>query len=152
MKFEEILARDGRLVYKTKGVSMEPMLHQERDLIIIKPARSRLKKFDVALYRRGKDYVLHRVIGHEGNVYLIRGDNTYCIERVPESAVIGVLSRFVRKGREISVKNGLYQMYVRVWHGIYPLREKAFALRRFAVGIARKLGVLPLIKKILGRA
>ena len=40
--FEEILARDGRLVYKTRGTSMLPMLHQERDLVIIEGPKGRL--------------------------------------------------------------------------------------------------------------
>ena len=33
--FEEILEKDGKLVYKTKGVSMNPMLYQNRDLVVI---------------------------------------------------------------------------------------------------------------------
>ena len=36
MTFEDILARDGKLVYKTRGVSMEPMLRQNRDLVVIR--------------------------------------------------------------------------------------------------------------------
>ena len=35
MTLEDLLQRDGRLVYKTRGVSMEPMLRQNRDLVII---------------------------------------------------------------------------------------------------------------------
>lgn len=63
MTFEDILARDGKLVYKTRGVSMEPMLRQNRDLVVIRVPSSRLKKYDVALYKRGDNYVLHRVVG-----------------------------------------------------------------------------------------
>ena len=51
--FEEILEKDGKLVYKTKGVSMNPMLYQNRDLVVIVPKEGRLKPLDVALYRRG---------------------------------------------------------------------------------------------------
>ena len=83
--FEEVLTRDGKLVYKTKGVSMEPMLRQNRDLVTIEVPVSRLKKYDVALYKRGDRYVLHRVIGVKEGFYLIRGDNTYRLETVPES-------------------------------------------------------------------
>ena len=50
--FEEILATQGRLIYKTKGVSMLPMLRQDRDLVHIVPPAGRLKKYDVAFYRR----------------------------------------------------------------------------------------------------
>ena len=147
--FEELLRRDGRLVYKTRGVSMEPMLRQNRDLVIIQAPVSRLKKYDVALYKRGKDYVLHRVIGVGDGHYLIRGDNTYAVETVPDSAVIGVLTGFQRKGKQVSADNRGYRLYARFWHGIYPLRRASLRFRRVAVRAARKLGVLPLLKKLL---
>ena len=47
--FEELLARDGRLVYRVRGVSMRPMLRQERDIVIIEVPSLRLQKNDVAL-------------------------------------------------------------------------------------------------------
>ena len=103
MTFEELLQEDGRLVYRTRGVSMEPMLRQNRDLVVIEVPASRLKKYDVALYRRGTSYVLHRVIGVKRDHYLIRGDNTYALETVPDSAVLGVLTAFQRKGKKYSV-------------------------------------------------
>lgn len=149
--FEDILSRDGRLVYKTRGVSMEPMLRQNRDLVVIQIPASRLRKYDVALYRRGKDYVLHRVIGVAGDHYLIRGDNTYAVETVPDSAVIGVLTGFQRKGIQHDVSNRSYQLYVRFWHAIYPFRHACIRLRRFTVRMARKLGILPFLRKMLGK-
>ena len=151
MTFENLLARDGYLVYNTRGVSMEPMLRENRDLVIIQAPVSRLQKYDVALYTRGKDHVLHRVIGVEPDHYLIRGDNTYAIEHVPDSAVIGVLSSFVRKGKEHAVTEPGYQRYVRFWDAIYPLRALRFRARRRAVGLARRLGILPTLKKLLRR-
>ncbi len=122
--FEEILQKDGKLVYKTKGVSMNPMLYQNRDLVVIEVFEGRLKKFDVALYRRGPSYVLHRVIGVNGDgTYSIRGDNTYSIETVPEQAVLGVLTSFVRNGKQYSVTDKGYMRYVRFWNAVYPLRS-----------------------------
>ena len=102
--FEEILEKDGKLVYKTKGVSMNPMLYQNRDLVVIEVPKGRLKKYDVALYKRGKSYVLHRVIEvNENGTYSIRGDNTYSIETVPEEAVI---AHKLCQGREAVQRNG----------------------------------------------
>ncbi len=72
--------------------------------------------------------VLHRVIGFDGDVCLIRGDNTFAIERVPLSAVKGVMESCWRgKGRlrgerEIRTTDTLYRLYVRFWNFIYPLR------------------------------
>ena len=139
--FEEILARDGILVYKTRGVSMRPMLRQNRDLVTVRVPSSRLKRFDVALYRRGDDHVLHRVIKVRDGHYLIRGDNTFKLENVPDGAVIGVLTGFVRKGKEHSVTERGYRAYVRIWNGIYPLRSLFARLRCLASRAARKLGI-----------
>ena len=105
----------------------------------------------MALYKRGDAYVLHRVIGVESGYYLIRGDNTYSVERVPDGAVIGVLTGFQRKGKEYSVSDKGYLRYVRFWHAIYPLRAALFRCRRIAVKLAKKLGILPLLKKVLRR-
>lgn len=150
--FEELLARDGCLVYKTRGVSMEPMLRQNRDLVVIRVPASRLKKYDVALYRRGDAYVLHRVIEDRGNHYLIRGDNTYALEHVPDSAILGVLTGFCRKGKQYDVTDRAYRRYARVWTAIYPLRAFCVRFRRAAVKIARRLGILPLLKRALGKS
>ena len=139
--FEEILARDGRLVYKTRGVSMQPMLHENRDLVVIETPKGRLSKYDVALYRRGTAYVLHRVIGVEENGYLIRGDNTYADEHVPDAAVIGVLTDFTRKGKKYSTADRRYQRYVRFWCRMYPVRKLLIMGRRLLGRILRKLGL-----------
>ena len=152
---EQLLERDGRLVYKTKGISMLPMLHQNRDLVIIEVPEGRLQKYDVALYKRGTSYVLHRVMEAREGYYLIRGDNTYRMEHVPDSAVIGVLKGFVRKGKSFEVTDPGYQRYVRFWTQIYPLR-RVFVLskrkvRRALRNAAEKLGLLPLLQRILGR-
>ena len=141
MTFEELLARDGKLVYKTKGVSMEPMLRQNRDLVIVRPPVSCINKYDVALYKRGEQYVLHRVIGFGDGYYLIRGDNTYAVERVPEDAVIGVLTEFKRKGRLISVNARGYRLYSRFWNAVYPLRRLYVRARKLAGRTARKMGL-----------
>ena len=139
--FEEILKKDGRLVYKTRGVSMLPMLHQNRDIVVIVPPEGRLKKYDVALYKRGSSYILHRIIGIQDKEYLIRGDNTYRMEFVPPELVIGVLTGFVRNGKSYTVEDTGYQIYCRIWNAIYPLRKLLFLMRRIVGKIARMLGL-----------
>ena len=140
--FEEILKKDGKLVYKTKGVSMNPMLYQNRDLVVIVPKKGRLNPLDVALYRRGKSYVLHRVIEvNDDGTYLIRGDNTYSDEIVPDSAVLGVLTEFVRDGKQYKVTDEDYLRYVRA-------RVKSYPMRRLYV--LSKQRTKRAIKKIIG--
>lgn len=137
--FEEILAQQGLLIYKIKGVSMLPMLRQNRDLVHISPPAGRLKKYDVAFYRRSDGtYVLHRVIRVDPSGYSIRGDNCVYTEQVGEEQLLGVLTAFHRKGKTTSVTAFGYRLYVRLWCGIYPLRRLYKGVRRLAGRILRR--------------
>ncbi len=139
---EELLERDGVIVYKTRGVSMRPMLKQNRDLVTVRKFEGRLKKYDVPLYpRRTGGFVLHRIIGVKDDCYIIRGDNTFVKEYVPFSEVIGVLTDFKRKGKDHSVDSAGYKLYARFWNLIYPLR---WLVRKFK-------GILSRIKRLICR-
>ena len=132
---------------------MLPMLRPDRDLVMIESVDSATSSsvaevtvssaapaavsssaspapYDVVLYKVDGKYILHRVLRTDGNQYLIRGDNTYSVERVPADAVIGVLTGFVRDGRQISVQDWRYRLYVRIWCALYPLRAALMRIRR----------------------
>ena len=137
---EELLKRDGVLVYKTRGVSMRPLFKENRDLVTVRVFDGRLKKYDVPLYRRGdKRYVLHRIIEVRDNDYVIRGDNTFAKEYVSDNAIIGVLTEFKRKGKDCSVDSRGYRFYARFWNFIYPVRFVLHKLRRLGGKIKRKI-------------
>ena len=123
--YETYLARYGQMTVGFRGVSMRPLLRQERDLFTVRAkGPDRCRPGDVALYRRGGKYVLHRVIEvNDDGTYSIRGDNTYSIETVPEEAVIGVLTSFVRDGKQYSVTDPEYLRYVKFWCEAYPARS-----------------------------
>lgn len=132
--FEKVLAEKGFLVYGIHGISMQPMLRQKRDTVIIRPAKGRLRRYDVALYRypSGK-YVLHRVIRVLPNGrYIIRGDNLYSDETtITDANILGVLDGVIRGGKTISVQTFRYKLYGRVWVGIYPLRKVLHTAKGF---------------------
>ena len=122
--FEEVLARDGKLIYTCVGTSMLPMLRQRRDLLIIEQPGETLKKYDVPLYRRdsGK-YVLHRVLKVRGDGYVLCGDNQWKREYgITDRQIIGVLTAFVRDGKEIPVTDRRYRLYVHLWCDLFWLR------------------------------
>ena len=98
---EQQLAENGFYVSTTVGTSMRPMLRNRRDRVIIRPTDgARLSKWDLPLYKRpdGK-YILHRIIGVRDGYYIIRGDNTYAKEKVPDEWIIGVMTEFYRGNR-----------------------------------------------------
>lgn len=139
MKIEEVLAAEGKYVGPTVGVSMLPMLKTRRDSVIIRQKDGRLKKWDVALYKRGDAYILHRVLEVTPTGYIIRGDNCYEDEIVPEEAILGVLTEFYRKDKHIACTDEKYLRYVK-------RRLKWYKPRRFFVSCKRK------IRRLLGKA
>lgn len=130
---------------------MLPMLHEDRDLVNIEPVREPLKPLDVVFYMRGQSYILHRIIRVEGDICLIRGDNTYSLERVPKKAILGRLSSFVRKGKRYDVTDRRYLRYVRFWQLVYPIRAFLFRFKRLCVRILKKLGLYAVVRKLLRR-
>lgn len=135
LKIEEVLETHGKYVGPTVGVSMLPMLKARRDTVVVVKKSERLKPFDVALYKRGEDYVLHRVISVLEDGYLIRGDNTYADEYVKEKDILGVLTEFFRKDKHFTCEDKKYLKYAKK-------RVKSYPVRRFFVLTKRKFGRL----------
>ena len=137
---EESLEESGIYVGLTKGVSMRPMLREGRDTILITPTAGRLKKYDVPLYRRGEDYVLHRVVEVREDDYVICGDN--CLEReygVRDDQIVGVLSGFRRGGKYVAIDDARYLLYAKLWVGLYPIRRCFMRLRGRVYQCLRRL-------------
>ena len=138
---EQNLAENGLHVSTTSGYSMYPMLRDRRDRVIIKPVRDNvLRKYDLPLYKtpNGK-YILHRIVRVKDDHYIIRGDNTYTLEKVPFDWVIGYVTEFYRKDKHILTTSRLYRAYAAVWNFIYPIRFAYRKLRSFAGRIWRNM-------------
>lgn len=141
--FEDQLALEGYLIKQTKGVSMEPMLRQYREESVICPVDREIRKYDVVLFRR-KDgqYVLHRVVGMEGDIYLIRGDNCVGTERVLRQQIIGILKGFYRG--ETYVDCTTDRAYLRYSHRIvrtFPLRRGKLRAKSLCKALLKKLHI-----------
>lgn len=138
---EKLLSEEGTYASVTEGRSMRPLFKTHRDMVVIKKSNAPLSKYDVALYRVGEKYILHRVIGVDSakEVYLIRGDNTFKTERIPFDAIIGVMVSFNRKGKHYGVTDKGYMRYVRLWSFIYPLRYVIYQPCRAVRFLYRKI-------------
>lgn len=133
MSFERYLDMYGKMTYRNVGVSMLPMLKQDRDLFTLeKKTSKRCKKYDVVLYRRPPhQYVLHRVVKVREDDYIILGDNCERKEYgICDQDIIGVMISFVHKGKTIKVDDFRYQIYVHVWYWSYPVRRQLMKCRR----------------------
>lgn len=137
---EKELLENGAYVLKTAGTSMRPLFKEGRDTVIIERAEHPLKKYDVVLYRAGEGrYVLHRVLSVCDGYYIIRGDNTFVLEKVPFDEVVGVLTSFHRGKSFHRVSEFGYKLYSRFWNFIYPIRALFRGLRLFLGRLYRKI-------------
>lgn len=122
---KEILDKTGLYTGLTMGNSMEPLIHQQRDNIIVVKNKERLKKYDVPVYltKSGK-YVMHRIIKVCDDHYVIIGDNRTEREYVTDDMICGVLAGFYKNGKRYvdCQKSKSYKLYSRVWVALLPVR------------------------------
>ena len=144
--FEQALESNGSIVYTNVGVSMRPLIREGLDVMRIKKADGKIKKYDVVLYRRpgvsGRGhYVLHRVlkVGRDSSYWIV-GDNCTDGENVKSENVIGVLDSVIRGGKKTVRTTDLsYRLYVAFWCAPYRIRFFVLRSRRFAARVKNKL-------------
>ena len=131
--FEDILRTDGILIYTNKGDSMMPLICEGKDIVIIKKTTGKLKKYDVPLYKRDNgQYVLHRILKVRSDDYVICGDNRYYKETgITDKHIIGVLTAVVKNGKEISVNDFSYKLYVHLWCDFFIVRKIILKIKWF---------------------
>ncbi len=139
--FEEILERDGRLVYTSVGDSMRPFIRSGEDLLVIEKPAGRLKKYDVPLYRRDSgQYVLHRILKVREKDYVICGDNRWQRETgITDGHILGVLTGIVRNGEIISAQDPAYLRKVHLWCDFFWVRAAVLWVRALPRRVRRKL-------------
>lgn len=129
---ESILEEKKIFIGKTAGDSMEPMLREGRDTVIIVPPVFPLKTGDVPVYRRDGHYTMHRIIKATPKRYYIAGDNRKGLETdVKERDIVGVLAAFYRDKTYVSCDSPEYLAYAKKMCRRFPVRLWKDIMRRF---------------------
>lgn len=130
--YEEVLRREGRLVFTPGGNSMRPLLKDHENPVVILPVTDStvLKKYDVVFYKRQNgQYVLHRIIKcHRNGIYTMCGDGQYYTEKnVGRHMIFGILEGYYKGERYIKVASSLsYAVYSFFRVGTLPVRSFFF--------------------------
>ena len=146
---EEVLLTEGILIWRIKGVSMRPFLKSEKDQVVIRRTDlvrpdGRFLRGDVLLYKRGNDYVLHRVIRAFPDRLKIAGDNTERLENVPVKNVLGIMTEVLRDGEKRRIDTLPWKLYTVFWGG-----KTGLFIRRCVKPILRRIKkALKLTKKM----
>lgn len=141
---EEALKTQDTAAFLTSGASMRPLLRTHKDIVVISKASHPLAVGEVPLYKKKgvEKLILHRIIGVTNDgTYIIRGDNTYHKEYVPQSDVVGVMSAIYRGGKYIDCATSKrYKRYVKINNFFYPVRWLwKTKIRAFLSKIKRKI-------------
>lgn len=128
---EQFIGENGFLIIHPIGVSMLPLLRGGKDTVELVTPDS-INLHDVIWYRRQDgEYVLHRVVGIEGDTFVLCGDHQITREYgVRRKDVLGVMCGFYRGERHVSVDNMWYRAYVALWSHML-LRRVVLKLMRF---------------------
>ena len=106
------------IILKVRGMSMFPLLKDNRDSFKLEKITSKPKRKDIVLYKRDNgQYVLHRIIKEKDNLYTIVGDNQHVKEYpIRLDQILGVVSEVIRKDKVINLKTSKkYKIYSSLW-------------------------------------
>ena len=120
---EESLKQNGIYVTQTKGDSMNPMLVEGRDKVVIVPPVFPLKKHDIPVYRKQGHYTMHRIVRQTKKGYIICADNRGVLETtVKESDIVGMLEGFYQGDKYIGREDREFLEYAKKAEKTLPLR------------------------------
>ena len=127
----EVLESGGEFRMYPRGVSMLPLLVQDRDSVVLVKPKGDLKVNDIAFFVRDDgSYVLHRVLKAENGNYTLCGDHQIWLETGVENRhIIGVVSKIYRKDKLITPDQKLYKLYLFIWQSFF-IRRAYFKLVR----------------------
>lgn len=129
VKSMQTLIDEGRTIeFPVRGWSMRIFVEHERDKAVLTACNpAELKRGDVVLAEVNHDtYVLHRIIGVDGEHLTLMGDgNLKGTENCTRADVIAIVTAWRRKGCEQLdyVSTRKWRLYSKVWVALCPIRR-----------------------------
>ncbi len=132
---DEAFKRGQELKFTPSGSSMLPMLDGADDTVTLGKKPDRLKKYDVAFYRRPSgQLVLHRVVKVcRDGTYTFCGDNQLVYEPgVKHEDILALMTAFSHDGKARGISDFSYRFYI---HRMMTKKR----LRKFLGRVYRKV-------------
>lgn len=119
----EEIAEKGFSVLMTNGDSMFPLIKENNSRVIVEKPVFPLKKYDVAVYKRGNRYIMHRVVKVKNGRYYTCGDNRIRIDKnVTEADIVAVMRGVCTDGKYVWCDDEAYAKYAKMVCRQYPMR------------------------------
>ena len=134
---EHLLGEGGEVVITIRGNSMQPVLRDSRDKVVLRRCEGdELQRGDVMLFRYRGGYVLHRVVGVDGERITFAGDGNYKLyEQALRTDIVARMVAYCKNGRRVECSDREWQRYSRLWMALPML------LRRVILGVKRRIKI-----------
>lgn len=131
LSYEEILKKNGTLVFTPGGTSMQPLLRHHENPVVLVPVNGRLSRGDVPFYKREDgQYVLHRILKVRKGSYDCCGDNQTELEKgVTDAMIFAKMVGFYRGEHYFSVDDPAIRRYAARRMRTRPFRRAAALFR-----------------------
>lgn len=138
----KVLSEGGTFQFYPKGTSMEPMIHQRQDMVLLRALPEKLKKYQMILYKRKNGaFVLHRIVRIKKDSYTMRGDNQFILEPgIRREQMIGMVCSIIKPEGKIDAESFSYRVKSASWVETAFLRRCVGALRRCVSKIVHFVG------------
>lgn len=125
----------GSVRIKVKGFSMQPIIRNGRDTVLLeKPNGREFSKGDICLFRYRGKHILHRYVADENDFMVMQGDNLFSFEYCKKEDVVGIVTSINHNGKDISPNSSK-------WHFITELHRFYMRFRMFVGRTLRFLGL-----------
>ena len=131
---ESEIAQGRSVRFRSKGVSMYPLICGDRDEIVLSPfSHKELSAMDVVLFRYRGQHVLHRIIGRNGDLLTLKGDGSFNEKEVcTVNDVVGILKAVIRpSGRVVSVNTWKWKVPSYIWNKMGILKRPILRILHF---------------------
>lgn len=121
------LTEEGREVnIRVAGNSMLPFLVHERDYVYFKEPDRELRAGDIVFYqRKNGQYVMHRIWKvKDGQFYMVGDAQVYIEGPLEREQIFALVTKVVRKGRELKPGSFWWEFFEHIWIKIVPLRRR----------------------------
>lgn len=121
----------GSVRIRVKGWSMQPIIRNMRDEVLIDKRNDRVpNKGDICLFRYNGNYILHRYKYDDGDIMVMQGDNLLTHERCRLQDVVGIVRIVYHKGIETSPTSVKWQIITRIHRAYMKMRNIAGRIKR----------------------
>jgi hypothetical protein len=104
------------------GQSMLPFFKDSQTSVTL-AKHEKLHKFDIILFRLNNQYYLHRIIRMKNDHFICQGDALIKKEYLTLQDIIGKVEAYHYKDKTVNCSNKWYQLKVKVWMFLKPIRR-----------------------------